>query len=359
MLVYITPCNPLRYSRPLLVTRALSNIKVYDSRALVQKYSPRPISRIRSAKRITSGLGVAFSLLKLKAQAAIILNSLGVFESKLLCNIPIVLDYMDVFLKKDLRLTFYDKLAVESADAIIFWSRALMKIISSRYKIKKSCYIPQGVDLKTFNPPKIGGKLFRQKYGIKDKFIVCWSGGIWRNKKTGEDYQGSDKLPELFKLIHRELGNKVAFVVNCPKDPTLFKMFRDANINITWVKPMKYNAPLRQSMYAAADIVVLPATTYPTVYYAERLKLFEYLASWSGIVAEKTPGVSSILRDKHNARLVPLNNTEKFAHAVTELYENRDLLEKLKRNAYTDAHQYDWSILVTKYRQFVSNTLSK
>jgi len=361
MFIYVTPRSPLRYTRPLFAARALNSVRVLVVRDLLDWFSlGRVLGLWRKAGRVgwlESGVVIAAALVKLRARNAIILNSIGVREVKGLCSIPVVLDYMDVCFRRGLDLSWYEKLAVEAADGVVFWSRALMKIVCSRYRVKKHCYVPQGVNLQRFNPRRVGGRFFRERYGIGDKFMVCWSGGIWRDRKTGRDYQGSDKLPLLFKFIKRELGDSVVFVVNCPRDPVLFEKFAKIGVDVVWIRPMRFDSVLRQSMYAAADVVVLPGTRFPTVYYAERLKLFEYLASFSGIVAEYTPGVSSVLKDRRNAILVKMDDLENFASAVVELYEDRDFLDELKENSYRDALRYDWSVLSTRYRKFIEDVL--
>ncbi len=309
------------------------------------------------------GTMIRLFLLKLRCNKVIILNPIGVHEVKVLNNdVKVILDYMDVLLDDHARLIKYHENAVTSADGVIFWSKALMLYVTSRYKIKNYTYIPCGIYLKEFNPRDFNPEWFRSLHGLRGKFIVGYSGGVWRDRATGRDLHGIDKLPKIFAETYKRLGDNVVFVVNCPYDRKLFSNFKKFNIlhRIVWIKPVRFNDPLRLGLFSSSDVLILTASRFPAVYYAERMKTFEYMASGRAIVAERTPGICGVLKHSYNAYLVELGGVEEIVDAVVKLYDDKELRETLGRNSYEDVRKkYDWNVLAPRYRDFIVKVLSR
>lgn len=363
MIAYVTPFDIRRYYRPLLAKKAISNLQIFQTREIIDYFKMRSVvaalDKTRPSRYLAwtyIGFLISRFLDKVRCKYSIILNPVGVTETRLLgSQEAIILDYMDVIMDDNFNLENYHRAALESADLVIFWSKALMKYVTERYKVRNYGYVPYGCNLKVFNPRKVSPKIFLEAYGIRNKFIITYSGGMWR--KNGRDLHGVDKLIEVIDRVYRRIENAV-FVIQIPYDRVFFSSLKGKGLltRIVWVKPTpSFSDVVRQSMFSASDVLLLPSTEFPPVYLAERMKVFEYLAAGKAIVAEKTPGALGALSHRYNSYIVKLNDTEGMASAIEELYYDRDLREYLGNNAFKDATtKYDWEILARNYRDILS-----
>ncbi len=367
MFAYVTPFADIRrYYRPLLAKKAINDLHIFRTREIIDYFKMwnvvAALDKTRPSRYLTwayTGFLISLFLSKMGCKYSIILNPIGVAETKLFGNQEVViLDYMDVIMDDNFNLENYHRSALESADLVIFWSKALMKYITSRYKVRSYGYVPFGCNLKIFNPRKVSPKIFLEAYGIHNKFIITYSGGVWR--KNGRDLHGVDKLIEVMSKVYRRIKDAV-FVLQYPYDRMLFNSLKDKGLltHIVWVKPTPFNDVVRQSMFSASDILLLPSTEFPAVYLAERMKTFEYLAAGKAIVAERTPGILGVLSHKYNSYIVGLNDVEGMTNAIEELYYDKDLREHLGNNAFKDAKtKYDWEVLARNYRDILLKTVN-
>ncbi len=93
----------------------------------------------------------------------------------------------------------------------------------------------------------------------------------------------------------------------------------------------------------AADVVVLPnsAQSDDARLYTSPMKLFEYMASGTPIVASDVPSLKEILHEG-SALFVPPNDPEALAQGISQLLKNETLSTKLARRAREDVLQYAW-----------------
>jgi len=116
----------------------------------------------------------------------------------------------------------------------------------------------------------------------------------------------------------------------------------------------KPNDPLRLSMFRSADILVLTASRYPAVYFAERTTMFQYMSSGNAILAEDTPGVRGVLRHGETGYLVHIDSPEKLAEGIMELMRDDGLRKYLERQARERLEQYyTWQVLGRKARELL------
>jgi len=63
--------------------------------------------------------------------------------------------------------------------------------------------------------------------------------------------------------------------------------------------------------------------------------------------------------DGVDALLVPPNDPEAMAAAVSRILNEPGLAEKLSRNARKKAEQFDWSIILPKWEELIQSTIEK
>lgn len=105
-------------------------------------------------------------------------------------------------------------------------------------------------------------------------------------------------------------------------------------------------APHEVPRYLSAfDVCAMPHPhTTQFAYYTSPLKLFEYMASYSAIVASDLPAWADVVKDGETALLVPPSDVNVLAEAIGRLKDNPDLRTQLAQNAYqTVMSRYTWS----------------
>jgi len=303
--------------------------------------------------------GLVSGLICLQFDSVFLQNPMGALELRSeRYDGTIILDYMDFLVEENGTLPLYHYLNLKVADGIIFWSKAVKEMVKPYFPKTPTLYLPFGVSLSLFNPVRSGeGEFLRAFPAAKNKLRLLYSGGIWRGPNS-EDYQGVDKLPRLLRLLKNTNGEKFLLVLNAPYDGKLYRDFKlSATLSqVLWIPPTPSSSPLRQSMFRAADICILPASRYPPIYYAERMKMFEYMASGRAIVAEETAGVRGVLKDGYSALFSKLDDVDNLSGKVITLLEDRELREYLGKNAFRElTENYEWSVLAQKLASFLTS----
>ncbi len=108
---------------------------------------------------------------------------------------------------------------------------------------------------------------------------------------------------------------------------------------------------------AAFDICAMPhPRTTQFSRYTSPLKLFEYMASSSAIVASDLPGWSDVVSDGETAMLVPPADVAAWAEAIERLRDNPELRQRLGTAARnTVMENFTWS---TRARKILSHIAS-
>jgi len=131
---------------------------------------------------------------------------------------------------------------------------------------------------------------------------------------------------------------------------------RTKNIKNIYFEGFVKNSILADEM-ANCDILIMPyreevavfGNKGNTVKWMSPLKMFEYMATGRPIIASDLAALKEVLRDGHNAVLVPCGDIEKWKTAVGVLISNKSLAAKIGRNARNDVEsKYTWDIRVKK-----------
>lgn len=93
----------------------------------------------------------------------------------------------------------------------------------------------------------------------------------------------------------------------------------------------------------ACDVVSIPwSFNEVSAYFTSPLKLFEYMAAGSLIVASDLPSLREVLVDRHNALLVEPGSSQALAAALVECVGDRALADRLGAQAAHDVRGYTW-----------------
>ena len=105
----------------------------------------------------------------------------------------------------------------------------------------------------------------------------------------------------------------------------------------------------------AADVLVLPnsATEKISSHYTSPMKLFEYMASGTPIVASDLPSIREVL-NWQNATLVRPDDPKDLARGIEAVLKNKKWADKIAKKAKIDSVGYDWSKRVKDIKIFFS-----
>ena len=102
------------------------------------------------------------------------------------------------------------------------------------------------------------------------------------------------------------------------------------------------HAQVRASI-AGAGVAVLPLPdNLMARYFTSPLKLFDYMAAGTPIVASDLPTVQEVLTDGDNALLVPPEDPAALAAAIRRMLLNPGLADRLRRTAFGQVQAYTW-----------------
>ena len=291
-------------------------------------------------------------LSKIEGEGIIVMNPHGVYAAKAVGK-KVVVDLMDLWsCHFDVfTLNAFDFHALRGADLVIAWSRAIAALLRS-VGLRHVEYLPYGLDLESFDPLTVPPHIFLERYGIDPStFKVVYSGGMW--KIDGRDALGVEKLLLAFKMVEEKRRDVVLLMQTSREVVELAKSVGVRNFVYVERTP-KPNDPLRLSMFRSADILVLTASRYPAVYFAERTTMFQYMSSSNAILAEDTPGVRGAIRHRETAYLIPIDSPVKLAEGIIELVRDDGLRKYIGRQARERLEQqYTWQALGKKAKELL------
>jgi len=223
--------------------------------------------------------------------------------------------------------------ALRSSAGIIAISKGLKDYcISQGIDESKIIIAPDAVDADEFKV-KESREEAREKLGLpRTKKIVLYSGHLY-------SWKGADVLAE----AARELGNDTltVFVGGTPWDIDAFKKKygNDEKIMIVGQKPHS-EIPL---YLKAADVLALPNSAKEDIsrLYTSPIKLFEYMASGTPIVASDLPSIREILDEKAAIFARP-DDADSLAKAIKYSLENISKAVILSNRALEEVKKYSW-----------------
>lgn len=205
---------------------------------------------------------------------------------------------------------------------------------------------PDGVDIDVYAqlPDK---SACRARLGIGlDQKMVLYTGHLY-------DWKGAHALAEAASLLPLEI--QIWFVGGTEEDLAGFRARFAQYPNIFCTGHIRHEqVPFYQR---AADIVVLPnSAKFPLSRdYTSPLKLFEYMASGTPILASDLPSLREVL-DDHTATWCSPDAPTSMAKAIQEIFLKYDQAQKQARQAAQRVRDYDWKSRARKIYAFMERS---
>ncbi|MBT5262996.1 MAG: glycosyltransferase family 4 protein [Candidatus Magasanikbacteria bacterium] len=171
----------------------------------------------------------------------------------------------------------------------------------------------------------------RKRLGLpKDKNIALYAGHLYGWKGAHIFAQAADKLPNTeFYVVGGTEGDLVKFK----------KKYNYKNLHYAgWQRHDKIPVWLN-----AVNVLVLPncGSEKITTHYTSPMKMFEYMASGTPIVASDLPSIREVL-SKRNALLVKAGGVEGLAEGIEKILTDVPLSHKLAKQAKKDVTDFSW-----------------
>jgi glycosyltransferase involved in cell wall biosynthesis len=111
---------------------------------------------------------------------------------------------------------------------------------------------------------------------------------------------------------------------------------------------------------SAADIATVPYPPMENDLWLSPLKLFEYMASGTAVIATAVGQLTDVIRDGKNGLLVPPGDALAMAGALNALIENPELRSRLGEQARRDSvDKYSWDQYVSRLERLFTAVIAK
>jgi len=295
------------------------------------------------------------------ASAPLIPSSIPAILLKKIKNIPLIIDWDDCFVDfskykpKPWNLCYWEYLAVKNADKVVVVSEKLKELAMLLGKKKKDIeYIPNGVDLKLFDPKKYKKERIklRKMYNIGDNEIVI--GFVGRINSSKNSFVGKDIADCAIKLKkkNQRIFNKLKFlIVGFGKGLTSFKNYVKQN-NIAdkfiFTGYVKYkNIP---KYISVMDAALVPSDEKSfTAHARSSCKIKEFIAMNKVVISVK---VGENVKDLKNGKCgILVRRNDKICEGLLKYLKN--YRRYLNINIRKCAKYYDFEKLSRKLENLI------
>lgn len=228
---------------------------------------------------------------------------------------------------------YWHKLAWHKARYLVVISDGIKKsLLSFGISGDKIIVARDGVDIDKFKL-NISKETCREKLNLSlDKKVVLYTGHLYK-------WKGANLLLEAIKFISSNI--QIYLVGGTDIDLKLYrKKYNNTNLHFMgWQKPKLIPFWLK-----AADVLILPNSGKEKIgsEYTSPLKLFEYMASGTPIVAAAVPAIKEVLTPDESFFFLP-DDPQSLAQAVVSIFKNKNEAEDKSNKAQEKVEQYSWN----------------
>jgi glycosyltransferase involved in cell wall biosynthesis len=214
---------------------------------------------------------------------------------------------------------------------------------------EKIITLHDGVDARwTSFSEKIGQTAARERLGLPiDRPIIGYTGSFYYARKHYRLEKGIPELIQAMACLPSINGKEPLLIcVGGPMEavPSYLELSRQTGVPQNRIQFVDH-VENREIPYwiRAFDIAAAP---YPNLdyyaYFMSPLKIFEYMAVGTPIIATELPSIQEVLTHKHNAYLVKPGDPQALAAGIEVLLKDAALRRQLGEQAASDARKFTW-----------------
>lgn len=242
------------------------------------------------------------------------------------------------------RIRWWHSIVFRRCSGLVVISRGLKQaLFSAGVPEEKILVAPDAADIGMFNISLSKEESRRTLHLSPDKTIVLYTGHLY-------GWKGAQVLAD----AARELGNDVlVYIVGGTEDD--IRAFRSRNAGVENLVVTGHRPHGEMPIWLkAADLLVLPTSGKEKIgrEYTSPMKLFEYMASGTPIIASDVPSIREVLTDDDAVFFAP-DDREILARAIKTNIAKPDALRNLAAHALQKANQYTWKVRATRILSFL------
>lgn len=243
-----------------------------------------------------------------------------------------------------------------SADCIISVSEPGKAHLVDHLKIpaEKIVVFPNAVDTEIFKPDQETRTKVRSSLGAGNRPLIMFVGRfyIWHDTAT---------LLRSFAQVSQDHPGAYLVMVGDGEHYHNMKTLAD-DLGIS--QNVKFTGLVAHAevpdLVAAADIAVVPYPVIDRKLWMSPLKLFEFMASGSSIVASAVGQIVDVIQDGVNGLLVPAGDSAAMAAALNRMIADSQLRSRLGQQARQDAvHKYSWEQYILRLESVFQAVIAK
>lgn len=204
---------------------------------------------------------------------------------------------------------------------------------------EKLVVLPDAVDLELFEPPE---RLPPSPYSGK-RSVVAYVGHLY-------DYKGIPTILNTAKLLR---SFDFHLVGGWPEDVSRHEgMMKTMGLSNVVLHGLKPHAQIPPYLWHADILLLPPSAHHPSAAWTSPLKLGEYLASGTPVVATSIPGLKDWLTPKE-VRFAEPDNPVALADAIVYALTHREYARRLAQNGRRKAVEFSYSSRTGKVLAYI------
>ena len=204
--------------------------------------------------------------------------------------------------------------------------------------------IPNGIDLKSYNPVQYDELEEKYKITKDDVLIVSIARIVW--------LKGLEYAIEAILQVSKIINKSIKYMIIGPIQDynyysTLNKQIQRLGLQDNVIFTGHYaDLSLKLPALTRSDIFLVPS-----LHESFGMVVLEAMAMGKPIVASNIEGIACILEHMNTGILVNPTQPNEIANAITTLLFNPELCKKLSENASCTVNKYDWNIIIDSYEK--------
>jgi len=242
-----------------------------------------------------------------------------------------------------------------AADCVICVSEPAKVHLATTWRVpaEKIIVLPNGVDVQRFRPYPEARSKIRASLGVDTNPLVVFVGSFypWHDVAT--------LLDAFAQVLAANPRSRLVLVGDGQQRQALVQ--RAAHLGVDHAVKFTGWVPHAEipPLISAADVAVAPFLTRKHDLCGSPMKLFEYMASGTAVIASAVGQVAEVLQDGTNGLLVQPGDAAALAVALKRLIDDPTLRSQLRQQAREDAVQhYSWEHYVSRLERIYAAVIS-
>lgn len=224
------------------------------------------------------------------------------------------------------------KLIINNANCVFALTKHMKKEIENKFKRKKVCVIPNGIEIEKFK--NIKNKIEFQNN--QDK-VILFVGSLRPVKGVKYLIMALEKVIKIYPNV------KLIIIGHGDEYSKLLNLVKQLNLN-DYVKFEGEISNDRVLEYmSSSDLFVLPSLSegFPNV-------ILEAMAEGLPIISTNVKGLDEMVKNNINGLLVKPKDPQDIAKKILKLINDENLRKKMSKNNINESTNYSWEKVIQK-----------